>query len=597
LKLEEEFNCKSYTTIKFPFKKGDKTLLAGYTIDITERKIAERLLSSERQTLVNILEGTNAGTWNWNIQTGNVAFNERWAEIMGYSISELEPISIETWINHVHPDDLPGVNASLGKLFNKETDYYDVEFRQSHKDGSWVWVNARGKLVEWTEDGQPLIMSGIHLDITKRKIVEIELIKEKEHAQESDRLKSAFLANMSHEIRTPMNGILGFAELLKEPGLTGEEQKEYIRIIEKSGARMLNTINDIVDISKIESGLMKLDLKEANLNEQIEYIYNFFKPEAEAKGIRLSFKNSLTATAATIQTDREKLYAILTNLVKNAIKYTEKGSIEFGYDVVVETRHALSLQEQNTHIETRHALSPQEQNTHIETRHALSLQQPHLQFYVKDTGIGIPTERQAAIFDRFVQADIEDKKAQQGSGLGLAITKSYVEMLGGEIRVESREGQGSTFYFTLPYRTKTQEVPHLTGISPVENTNIETKSSVTGLKILIAEDDETSEMFMSILAKSFSREILKARTGLEVIDSCRNNPDLDLILMDIQMPEMGGYEATRHIRQFNKKVVIIAQTAYGLSGDRSKAIEAGCNDYISKPINIAELTAKIQLYF
>jgi len=451
---------------------------------------------------------------------------------------------------------------------------------QCKLNGEYVWLHDY-KFYLKQPNGKPAI-GGISFDITTLKDTELELIKAKEKAEEGDRLKSAFLANMSHEIRTPMNGILGFAELLKEPGLTGEEQKEYIRIIEKSGARMLNTINDIVDISKIESGLMKLDIKEANVNEQIEYIYNFFKLEAEVKGLWLSFKKSLPATEAIIQTDKEKLYAILTNLVKNAIKYTEKGSIEFGYDVVVETRHALSPQEQNTPIETRHALSPQ---------------QPHLQFYVRDTGIGIPTDRQTAIFDRFVQADIEDKKAHQGSGLGLAITKSYVEMLGGEIRVESMEGNGSTFYFTLPYRTKTQEVLHHKGILPAENTNLETKSSVTGLKILIAEDDETSKMFMSILAKSFSREILKVCTGLEAIDLCRDNPDLDLILMDIQMPEMGGYEATRHIRQFNKKVVIIAQTAYGLSGDRNKSIQAGCNDYISKPINIAELTAKIQLYF
>jgi hypothetical protein len=359
-----------------------------------------------------------------------------------------------------------------------------------------------------------------------------------------------------------MNGILGFAELLKEPDLTGKEQQEYIRIIERSGARMLNTINNIVDISKIESGLIKLDLKESNLNEQIEYIYTFFKPEAEAKGIKLSYRNYLPAKEAILQTDREKLYAILTNLVKNAIKYTVKGSIEFGYDVV-ETRHDLSL----------------------------------LEFYIKDTGIGIPKDRQEAIFDRFVQADIEDKKAFQGSGLGLAITKSYVEMLGGKIRVESEEGIGSAFYFTLPYHTKQSEITSYNANLLAESGENTIHSKIVRLKILIAEDDEVSELFLSILAKEFSKELLKAQTGLEAIDICRNNPDLDLILMDIQMPVMGGYEATRKIREFNKKVVIIAQTAYGLSGDREKSIAAGCNDYITKPINTAELSSKIQKYF
>ena len=244
----------------------------------------------------------------------------------------------------------------------------------------------------------------------------VELTIAKEHAEESDRLKSAFLSNMSHEIRTPMNGILGFAGLLKEPDLSGEQQKEYIRIIEKSGDRMLNIINDIIDFSKIEAGLMKLAIFESNINEQIEYIYAFFKPEVEGKGMQLIYKTTLSSKESIINTDCEKLFAILSNLVKNAIKYTEQGSIEFGYDVV-ETSHDLSL----------------------------------LQFYVKDTGIGVPTDRQKAIFERFIQADIEDKMALQGAGLGLSISKAYVEMLGGEIWVESFPGKGSVFYFTLPF--------------------------------------------------------------------------------------------------------------------------------------------------
>ncbi len=291
------------------------------------------------------------------------------------------------------------------------------------------------------------------IDITERKQAEQELIREKEHAEESDHLKSAFLANMSHEIRTPMNGILGFASLLKEPNLTGDEQQKYIRIIEKSGARMLNIINDIVDISKIEAGLMEVNLKESNINDQIEYIYTFFKSEVENKGMRLFFKNSLPAKEAIIETDREKIYAILTNLVKNAIKYTSEGSIEFGY-TLVDTLHATSLQGHSS-----------------------------LQFFVKDTGIGIPKNRQEAIFERFIQADIEDTKAQQGAGLGLSITKAYVEMLGGKIWVNSNEGIGSTFYFTIPYNTKKQEQSAIADVS-AEDTEVQMRN----LKILIAED-------------------------------------------------------------------------------------------------------------
>jgi len=380
-----------------------------------------------------------------------------------------------------------------------------------------------------------------------------ELVKAKDQAEESDRLKSAFLANMSHEIRTPMNGILGFAGLLKEPDLTGEMQQEYIKIIEKSGDRMLNIINNIIDISKIEANLIDVDIKDSNLNEKMEFIYNFFKPQVEEKGMRLLCNNTLSAKEANIRTDNEKVYSILTNLVKNAIKYSKEGTIEFGY-----------IKKDTT-----------------------------LEFYVKDSGIGIPKGRQEAIFERFVQADTADKMARQGAGLGLSISKAYVELLGGKIWVESKVGMGSTFYFTLPYNAEPEEKNTFGVVSQIRGEMTQIKK----LKILIAEDDENSEKLISLIVKDFSRELLKVRTGNEAIEICRTNSDTDLILMDIQMPEMDGYEATRQIRQFNKDVIIIAQTAYGLSGDREKAIEAGCNDYITKPIKKVELLSIISKNF
>jgi len=380
-----------------------------------------------------------------------------------------------------------------------------------------------------------------------------ELVKAKEHAEESDRLKTAFLANMSHEIRTPMNGILGFASLLKEPDLNGETQQEYIKIIEKSGDRMLNIINDIIDISKIEANLIEVDIRESNLNEKMEFIYNFFKPQVEEKGMRFLLKSTLLSKEANIRTDSEKVYSILTNLVKNAIKYSKEGTIELGY-----------IKKDKT-----------------------------LEFYVKDTGIGIPKERQEAIFERFVQADITDKMARQGAGLGLSISKAYVELLGGKIWVESEEGVGSTFYFTLPYNPEPGE-KRFPGEIDLSRDDM---AQIKQLKIIIAEDDEASEKLISITVNKFSREVISARTGSEAVEICRTNPDADLILMDIQMPEMDGYEATRQIRQFNRDIVIIAQTAFGLTGDREKAIEAGCNDYIRKPVSKDELLSIIRRNF
>lgn len=381
----------------------------------------------------------------------------------------------------------------------------------------------------------------------------IENLKEaKERAEESDRLKSAFLANMSHEIRTPMNGILGFAELLKEPDLTGDEQQEYISIIERSGTRMLNIINDIVEISKIESGLMEVNVKETNVNEQIEYIYTFFKPEVESKGMKLSFKNGMTSKEAIFKTDREKLYAILINLVKNAIKYTDKGSIELGY----ENKGGL------------------------------------LQFFVKDSGIGIPKNKLESVFNRFVQVDMGDKRAFQGAGLGLSISKAYVEMLGGKIWAESEEGKGSVFYFTLSSYKK--DVQNETKITAADNT---VQNQMKRLKILIAEDDELSAVLLSRAIKIFAKEVITVSSGIKAVEVCRNHPDIDLIMMDIQMHDIDGYEATKQIRQFNSEIIIIAQTAFALSHDREKALSAGCNDYISKPFNHAVLTNLMKAHF
>jgi PAS domain S-box-containing protein len=452
----------------------------------------------------------------------------------------------------IHPEDKPIVQKIFQSNEFKEKGLFEYEYRIIRADNQVRWINA--KTVPIVDDsGQVIKRVGIAADITEKHHTVQELIQSKEHAEESDRLKSAFLANMSHEIRTPMNGILGFAELLKEPGLTGEQQQEYIRIIGKSGARMLNIINDIVDISKIEANLMHVDIKETDINEKIEFIYIFFKPQVEEKGMQLFFKNTLPSKEATIRTDNEKVYSILTNLVKNAIKYSKEGAIEFGYLKKGET----------------------------------------LEFYVTDTGIGIPKDRQSAIFERFIQADISDKMARQGAGLGLSISKAYVEMLGGKIWVESEEGIGSTFYFTLPYNAEPVEKEVVGKVVQAQDE----KKQIKNLKILIAEDDKISEMLITIDVDKFSKEILNASNGFEAVEVCRNNPDTDLILMDIQMPEMNGYEATRQIRQFNKDVVIIAQTAFGLSGDREKSIEAGCNDYIAKPIVKAELLALMQKYF
>ena len=399
-----------------------------------------------------------------------------------------------------------------------------------------------------------IISNQISISIERKKAEE-NLISALEKAQESDRLKSAFLTNMSHEIRTPMNGILGFTELLKEPQLTGDEQKSYIKIIEKSGARMLNTINDIIDISRIEAGQIEVVKTEVSVSKILEEQYNFFDREAKAKGLELIYNPALSDKDALIVSDKQKLESILTNLIKNAIKFTKNGNISFG------------------------CLLKKEKNFN------------GLEFYVKDSGIGIPSDRINAIFNRFEQADIEDSQVFEGSGLGLAISKSYVKMLGGNIRVTSEEGIGSTFVFSIPYTKQSIKESNTEGI-----TNTNQQVSLKNLSVIIAEDDEDSHLLLEAIFQNKFKKITFTETGKETLEKFQENPETNIILMDLKMPVMSGYEATREIRKFNKDVIIIAQTAYGLSGDKEKAIEAGCDDYIAKPIIKEMLFEKLMFH-
>ncbi len=527
--------------------------------DITFRKeyelqlIEEKKKTEESEIRFKALHSASFGGIAIHDKGLLIECNQGLAEITGYSYEEL--IGMDG-LNLIQKDCRERV---MNKILSQYLKPYETTGVRKNGEEYPVRIQGtpipyKGKIVRATE----------FRDITQEKIIENlirekneelerknkELIEAKNKAEESDRLKSAFLANMSHEIRTPMNGILGFAELLKEPDLSSNEREKYIDIIEKSGNRMLNIINDIIDISKIESGLMEISISEVNINEQLKFIYNFFKPEAEKKDIKLSYSIPSLSEEIVINSDREKIYAILINLIKNAIKFTDKGTINFG----------------------------------------VTVKGNFLDFVVEDTGIGIPESRKDAIFERFIQADVEDKKAFQGAGLGLSITKAYVEMLGGSISLETEEGKGSKFNFTIPYSrniVKPKEVEFQDKLSG----KIEMLSN---MKIIIAEDDETSDKLLTLFLKNYSGEILHTASGRETVELCRNNPDTEIVFMDIKMPDLNGYEATKEIRKFNKKVVIIAQTAYGLLGDEEDALLAGCDYYISKPIDKAKLLSILE---
>jgi len=527
--------------------EGKPSHIDGALRDITDHKRSQEEITMLAYSLKSVNECVSITDLDDKI----LFVNESFLQTYGYELNELigNQISIVRSKNNVQKI----VNEILPATINGE---WQGELFNKRKDGSEFLIHLSTSIIK-NKNGIPLGLIGVATDITGRKRAERELIEAKNKAEESDRLKSAFLANMSHEIRTPMNGILGFAGLLKEPKLSGEEQLEYIGIIEQSGTRMLNIINDIVSISKVESGQMEVFIEETNINEQIEYIYTFFKPEAEKKGIKLYVKNSLPSKKSIIKSDKEKIYAILTNLVKNALKFTQTGTIEFGYIPIANGELG------------------------------------ELEFYVKDTGIGINLEHQNFIFERFRQSNESLNRNYEGAGLGLAISRAYVEMLNGKIWVKSELVKGSTFYFTIPQNREAGKVnitDHEKSADPKEN-------QINNLKILIAEDDEITEKLLTALVKKFSKEVLNVKTGVEAVEACRNNPDIDLVLMDIKMPEMDGYEATRQIRKFNTDVLIIAQTAFALPGDRKKAIAAGCNDYVAKPYGKSLLKSLLEKHF
>ncbi len=412
-------------------------------------------------------------------------------------------------------------------------------------------IKQENELQNLSNNNRAVKVFGTCLDITERKMAEKNLKAALEHAQESDRLKSAFLTNMSHEIRTPMNGILGFVDLLNTPELSDSKRTEFTNIINMSSGRLLNTINNLIDLSKIEAGQVKISNSMICLNKLFNELYVFFDREVKAKG--LSLISSPPENQITIFTDNDKLYGILVNLIKNAIKYTEKGSITFGYNI---------------------------KNDFIE-------------FFVEDSGIGVPEYKQKAIFDRFVQADIGDTRAFEGSGLGLSIAQAYVEMLGGEIWMKSTEGKGTKFIFTIPAifgenkkNTSDQEISEL----------LSAKNTFKNTVLLIAEDDTVASSYYQIILQNKFKQIFHAENGKKAVEIYKKNPDIDIILMDIKMPEMDGYEASREIKKLNKDVIIIAQTAYAFKDDREKEFKAVYDDYIVKPIKKDYLIEKLKLH-
>jgi len=387
-------------------------------------------------------------------------------------------------------------------------------------------------------------------EIKERNRSEKKLIENKEKAEKSDKLKTSFLSNISHEIRTPINGILGFSEIIRKDDLHTDEKEKYTNIIKTCGRSLLKIIDDVIDLSKIESNQIQLKTEEFLITKFATELYDFFiNDELFKQRQKVELRLNININGSTmIKTDKEKLRQILINLVGNAFKYTEEGYIEIGCKIEEGKYNGANKD---------------------------------LLFFVKDTGLGISEDMQESIFEPFVKIEHDISKLYGGTGLGLTITKNLIDLLGGRIWLKSRPGEGSEFYFTLP-----DSVLIVNGMEkPLSTREIKDNYNWDGKLVLIVEDDEMSLTYLKEVLKSTKINIIHASDGKQAVELAYNNPDIDLILMDIKLPEMNGYEATRKIKYFRKSIPIIAQTAYAMADDKQKSLQIGCDDYISKPIN------------
>jgi len=512
----------------------------------------EAELSRERFELAMV--ATSDGLMDWDLVINQIYFSPRWKEILGYKDHEL-PNAFESWKNNTRKEDVEKATALLNNNIENRINDYEVEVQMRHKLGHYVDILAKASIF-YDENGKAIRVVGTHKDITDIKKAEEklkrqnqELKESKEKAVESDRLKSEFINNMSHEIRTPMNGIMGFSRMLNKKGLSDEKREHYINILYNSGKQLLRIIDDIIEISQLNTQQVKVIEKEVALNDILLELFSVFDTKAKENNTPLYLIKPLKDEESIINTDESKLKKVLSNLIENALKYTNKGSVEIGYRM---DKHGLDI-------------------------------------YVKDTGIGIPKAKQKIIFERFSRESDGVANNVGGLGLGLAIAVENVELLGGKIELKSELGVGSEF---------TIKLPNARNIESVSTTNKE-KKSVKKPVVLIAEDEEINFLYVETLIKEqldIYCDTIHAKDGKEAVKLCRENNDICLVLMDIKMPEMDGYKATNEIKKFRSDLPIVAQTAYSTREDQDKAFKAGFDDFFSKPIDEKVLEGIIKKY-
>lgn len=522
------------------------------TLDENEKKIRD---SELRYKLA--VKGSNDGLWDWNVFEGKFYWSDRFKEMLDITDDAFKP-SYEEFKKRLHPEDQDRITAEL-ENHTKTHAPYNAEFRMRTDAGRVIWVRARGASV-WDEAGITTRMSGAVTDITDWKRTEQELKDSREQADRESQIKSEFLANMSHELRTPLNSIIGLTRMLYEDKALDDEHRDMVGVAYRSADNLLDIVNDILDLSKVESGQMVLENITFSLQEVVDNIMETVLPLSSEKGLTLTC-NFSTDNLPYFSGDPMRLGRVMMNLVSNAIKYTDRGSV--------------TVDIKNKELDSHHS---------------------KVEFSVADTGIGIPKEKQHRIFGKFMQGDSSITRRFGGTGLGLHITKQLVEMMGGEIGFDSVEGVGSRFWFRIPFViSETRPIIDKGAFRREKVIRLppENRKRSGDVMVLLAEDHLLNQAFMRRLLPRLGLEhFVVVENGRAVVGAIAER-DYDLILMDCHMPVMSGYDATKEIRKRENEngghMPIVAMTADAMTGTRDRCLKAGMDDYISKPINADEL--------
>ena len=503
-----------------------------------DRRHSLRSLADQMQ---RVFEANHDAYWDWDIQAGTIYFSDSWFTMLGWSPQDL-PHTYETWVELLHPDDRDAIVARV-RIAADDGMPFVLSFRLRRQDGGWTWIESRGKVVESDADGKARRMAGTHTDITARRLAEVRLQEALARAEDGTRAKSAFLANMSHEIRTPMNGVLGMTELLLCTELD-KTQASYVQTILRSGQSLLTLLNDVLDLSRIEAGRLRLEQSSFDLHQLISDVAALFR--ARIDPARVSLQTDIApGTPQWMLGDQDRLRQVLGNLLANAVKFTHDGSIT------------------------------------IQARS----EEDRLQLRLIDTGIGIPAESQATLFAPFTQADVSTTRRYGGSGLGLAICRELCGLMGGTVTLSSVSGAGTTCLVDLPFVAGEPAAPEVAQPTAVACT--------PGLDVLLVEDQSTNQEIARLMLQRLGATIAVAGDGEQALAMLAEHR-FDLVLMDCHMPVLDGFQATRRLRASEtgsgRRTPVIAMTANALSGDRQRCLDAGMDDYIAKPVSLAVLS-------